>query len=113
MSERKLDYNNKTQMYTIEVSEIPGCVVEGSTFGEALDNADDTVARWVADGNKIVEEQEGELLESSVCKYERMEELMLKCMKKKQTKIERYITTLCLFFCAHNQKNLMQWEISR
>lgn len=56
MSERKLDYNNKTQMYTIEVSEIPGCVVEGSTFGEALDNADDTVARWVADGNKIVEE---------------------------------------------------------
>jgi predicted RNase H-like HicB family nuclease len=42
-----LYWSAQDQAYLAEVPELPGCMADGATYGEALENAEDVIDGWI------------------------------------------------------------------
>ncbi len=40
-------WSEEDQAYIAEVPELPGCMADGSTYNEAIDNATRVIAQWI------------------------------------------------------------------
>ena len=43
----KISWSEEDQAYTAEVPELPGCMADGSTYNEAIDNVSPVIAEWI------------------------------------------------------------------
>jgi len=44
---RKLYWSEDDGAFIVEVPELPGCMADGATYKEALDNAETVIAEWI------------------------------------------------------------------
>jgi predicted RNase H-like HicB family nuclease len=53
------------QVFIVEVSELPGCAVDGETYQEAVQNAEVIIQQWIATAQELgrpIPEPKGRLL---------------------------------------------------
>ena len=42
-----IQWDNRDQIYVVEVPELPGCMTHGKTYEEALKNAQEAIEVWI------------------------------------------------------------------
>ena len=58
-------WSEEDNTYVAEVPELPGCMADGSTYQEALSNAEVIIAEWLETANeigRIIPEPKGRLV---------------------------------------------------
>ena len=40
-------WSNEDQAYILEVPELPGCMADGTTYGDAVSNAESIIQEWI------------------------------------------------------------------
>jgi predicted RNase H-like HicB family nuclease len=46
-------WSDKDNAYLVEVPELPGCMVDGKTYREALSNAEQIIQEWIDTAKEI------------------------------------------------------------
>ncbi len=46
-------WSEEDQAYVAEVPELPGCMADGSTYQEALSNAETTIGEWIETAQEL------------------------------------------------------------
>ena len=48
-----IDRSQVDDCFVVEVPELPGCMAEGATYGEAVANAEEVIGEWVATAREL------------------------------------------------------------
>lgn len=46
-------WSNEDQAYIVEVPELPGCMADGTTYGEAVSNAEGIIQEWIRTAQEL------------------------------------------------------------
>jgi len=46
-------WSNEDQSFIVEVPELPGCMADGATYGEAVVNAEQVIAEWIQTAKEL------------------------------------------------------------
>jgi predicted RNase H-like HicB family nuclease len=63
--ERIIYWSEEDQKFIVEVPELPGCMADGTTATEALENAEVIISEWIETANEIgrtIPEPKGKLM---------------------------------------------------
>jgi predicted RNase H-like HicB family nuclease len=63
--ERIIYWSEEDQKFIVEVPELPGCMADGATATEALENAEIIISEWIETANEIgrtIPEPKGKLM---------------------------------------------------
>jgi predicted RNase H-like HicB family nuclease len=63
--ERIIYWSEEEQKFIVEVPELPGCMADGATATEALENAEVIISEWIETANEIgrtIPEPKGKLM---------------------------------------------------
>jgi predicted RNase H-like HicB family nuclease len=63
--ERIIYWSEEDQKFIVEVPELPGCMADGATATEALENAEVIISEWIETANEIgrtIPEPKGKLM---------------------------------------------------
>ena len=51
--ERRIDWSEQDQKFIVEVPELAGCVADGETAAEALENVETVISEWIETAKAI------------------------------------------------------------
>lgn len=63
--ERIIYWSNEDEKFIVEVPELPGCMADGQTASEALENAEVVIDEWIETAQKLgrkIPEPKGKLM---------------------------------------------------
>jgi len=58
-------WSDDDQSYIVEVPELPGCMADGKTYGEAVRNAEEVIEEWIETAKELgrpIPEPKGRLM---------------------------------------------------